>query len=168
MANNIKYDTFIQEVTHQLGHGGLFLNTKAGDTVNTMVIGWGGITIFWGKPIFIAPVRQSRYTHELLEKSSEFSVSVPLKPDENMKKTLAFCGSKSGRDMDKFRKCNITPVGGRSIDVPIIGECPLHYECKIIYKTDIVPNTLDKTIDDKWYPDYHTLYFGEILNCYTI
>ena len=27
-----------------------------------MIIGWGGITFFWGKPIFIVPVRQSRYT----------------------------------------------------------------------------------------------------------
>ena len=43
---------------------GVLLTTKLGDAVNTMTIGWGMLGIEWGKPIFIALVRESRYTKE--------------------------------------------------------------------------------------------------------
>lgn len=161
----VPYDEYILEVEKQLKSGGLFLSSK-GEKANTMVIGWGGITVFWGKPIFLVPVRKSRYTHGLIEQSGEFTVSVPLKRD--LKKALAFCGSKSGRDFDKFKECNLTPVPGIKVNAPIIGECTLHYECKVVYKQDMIPGNLDVQIDQTWYgsPDYHTFYFGEIVACY--
>ena len=76
----------------------------------------------------MVPVRKSRYTHGLIEKSGEFTVSVPLNKD--LKDALMFCGTKSGRDYDKFKECNLTPIPGKEIDTPVIGECQLHYECK--------------------------------------
>ena len=45
---------------------GILLTTKDGDKVNTMTIGWGTIGIQWGRPVFIAFVRDSRYTMEML------------------------------------------------------------------------------------------------------
>ncbi|MBM7583006.1 flavin reductase (DIM6/NTAB) family NADH-FMN oxidoreductase RutF [Caldicoprobacter guelmensis] len=162
----VPYDKYILEVENQLKSGGLFLSSK-GEKANTMVIGWGGITIFWGEPIFLVPVRKSRYTHGLIEQSGEFTVSVPLNRD--LKKALAFCGSRSGRDFDKFKECNLTPIPGIKVDAPIIGECTLHYECKVIYKQDMVPENLDAQLTQKCYPssDYHTFYFGKIVACYT-
>ncbi len=162
----VPYDRYILEVENQLKSGGLFLSSK-GEKANTMVIGWGGITFFWGKPIFLVPVRKSRYTHDLIEQSGEFTVSVPL--NRNLKKALAFCGSRSGRDFDKFKECNLTPIPGIKVNAPIIGECTLHYECKVVYKQDMIPEKFDAQLIQKWYcaPDYHTFYFGEIVACYT-
>ena len=57
---------------------GILLTTKADDKVNTMTIGWGKIGIEWGKPIFIAYVRESRYTHRMLERNGEFTVNTPM------------------------------------------------------------------------------------------
>lgn len=159
----VPYNEYISEVNKKLTASGLFLTTKA-DKLNTMIIGWGGITYFWGKPIFIVPVRESRFTHGQIEKSGEFTVSVPL--NEDMKKALAFCGSKSGRDYDKFKECGLTAVPAQKINTPVIGECSLHYECKVVYKQDMIKENLNKDIDNKWYPDYHTIYFGEIVACY--
>ncbi|MDT8337296.1 MAG: hypothetical protein RQ856_05670, partial [Candidatus Izemoplasmatales bacterium] len=80
---------------------GIFLNTKKDNTINTMIIGWGGINVIWGRPIFIVLVRDSRATYDLIESSKEFTISVPI--NKNMKKEIAICGTKSLRDMDKFK-----------------------------------------------------------------
>ena len=76
------------------------LEMKAGDTVNTMTIGWGKIGIEWNKPVFIAYVRETRFTKQLLEENGEFTVNVPM--GEYDPKILGYCGTKSGRDMDKI------------------------------------------------------------------
>lgn len=159
----VAYNQYLKEVDQHLRRGGIFLTTGH-DKINTMVIGWGGINIYWGKPIFIVPVRKSRYTHGILEQTGEFTLSIPMGKD--LSKELAFCGTKSGRDYDKFKECKLTPVAAQKIKTPIIKECTLHYECNVIYKQDLIPENLDRDINEKWYPDYHTLYFGEILACY--
>ena len=76
---------------------GILLTTKADDFVNTMTIGWGTIGIEWGRPMFVAYVRESRYTRELLDKNPEFTINCPV--GEFDSKILGFCGTKSGRDV---------------------------------------------------------------------
>ncbi len=145
---------------------GIFLTTKNKNVINTMIIGWGGINVVWGKPIFIVLVRESRATYDLLENSNEFTVSVPLLND--MKKEIGICGTKSLREIDKFKECNFTPVKGRKIDTPIIGEADLHYECKVIYKQKLDENVILPIVKSKYYinNDFHTVYYGEIVDQY--
>ena len=57
---------------------GILLTTKAHGQVNTMTIGWGTIGVQWGRPIFIAYVRDSRYTKQLLDETGEFTVNIPV------------------------------------------------------------------------------------------
>ncbi len=164
MLKDINYDKYISKVNEKLKKGGVFLTVEA-DVPNTMTIGWGFIGYMWGKPIFIVPVRKSRYSHNLIEASNEFTVSVPF---ENYKKELAYCGSKSGKDTNKFKDLGLTTLKGKVIDTPIIDGCDMYYECKILYKQDMKLEELDIACIDKWYSnnDYHTLYFGEIVACY--
>lgn len=96
---------------------GAFLTTAAGGRNNTMTIGWGALGNIWGKPVFTVMVRHSRYTHELIEAHNEFTVSFPL--TAAFSKALGLCGSKSGRDMDKFAAAEITPLPkGRPLKCP--------------------------------------------------
>lgn len=154
------------EVMKQLGKGGAFLTSKYNEKVNTMTIGWGSVGIVWRKPVFTVLVRQSRYTKEFIENSGNFTVSVPFESD--IKKALAICGTKSGRNIDKFKTCNLQLNPGKSIDSPVIAGCGMYYECKIIYKQDMDKKLLTKDVDSDCYPDgdYHTIYYGEIVNCY--
>lgn len=152
------------KVHEQLSKGGVFLTTKSDSDLNTMTIGWGGITNFWAKPTFIVPVRQSRHTYQIIDNVQEFTVSVPLEVD--MRKALAYCGRNSGRDGNKFEATGIKTSPGKIISTPIIEQCDLHFECKIVYKQPMDPKYLNQAINDKWYPDYHTLYYGEIIACY--
>lgn len=168
MVKEIAYNEYAQEVIRQLAHGGVFLTVKDPDQnrANIMTIGWGTLGYMWRKPIFMVMVRYSRHTYGLLEKAGEFTVSVPLNQDRS--KELLICGRQSGRDTDKFLACGFTPVKGQTIDTPIIKECPLHFECRVVYQHAMEPGQLDKKLRANCYqtPDYHVLYFGEILASY--
>ena len=150
--------------------GGILMTTRAGDTVDTMTIGWGTIGIQWGKPIFIGFVRDSRYTKELLDQNGEFTINVPMGDFD--KKILGYCGTKSGRDCDKFADLGLTKVEPEVISVPGIRELPLTLECKVIYRQYQEENTLPADLYDRYYPgpvgDYHTAFYGEIVSAYII
>ena len=144
---------------------GAFLTVQADGTVNTMTIGWATIGYIWQRPIFMIAVRDSRYTFTLLEKTDNFTMTIPTGNDYN--KALAYCGTKSGRDGDKFKECKLLPIKAQTTQSPIIDIPGVHYECRIVYKSAMDNAFLDGALE-KLYPqkDYHTLYFGEILACY--
>ena len=145
---------------------GAFLIVRSGEKIDTMTIGWGNVGYVWNRPIFTVMVRKSRYTHELIENSDNFTVSIPL--NKNLKSALTVCGSESGRDIDKFKECNLTLENSKKVDTPIISECELHYECKIVYKQEMNSELLSNDIVESSYKDgdYHTLYYGEIVETY--
>ena len=145
---------------------GAFLTVKAGEALNTMTIGWAAIGFAWRQPIMMVMVRDSRHTFGLIEKAGDFTVSVPK---GDMKKELAFCGTKSGRDTDKFKACGLRTAPGQQVASPVIQTPGIHFECRIVYKNAIDPARLSREYDDL-YPkkDYHSLYFGEILACYEL
>lgn len=152
-----------KELLEKMAHGGVFL-TVGGERPNTMTIGWGSIGVYWYMDVLTVCVRPQRYTHELLEKQTEFTVSVPIKAD--LKEQLGFAGRVSGRDVDKFSGHGLTAVPGRQVNAPIVGECGLHLECRIKMKTEMA--NMDGVVLERWYPenDLHTLYFAEIVDCY--
>jgi len=132
---------------------------------NTMTIGWGFLGTMWSKPVFVVAVRHSRHTFKLMEESDSFTVCLP---SGDMSEALEVCGTKSGRDMDKFDKFGFTAVKGKTVDAPYIKECPVHFECKIIYKDDLAPGMLPEELEANVYPgkNMHMLYYGEITGTY--
>ena len=153
---------------------GTLLTTKVGDKVNTMTIGWGKIGIEWNRPIFIAYVRETRFTKQLLEESSAFTVNIPL--GEVDARILSYCGTKSGRDTDKIRDLGLQLIDSELVDVPGIQQFPLTLECKVIYKQKQDLGVMPQNVIDRFYPaidedgfqDYHIAYYGEIVNAYLI
>ena len=102
-----KIDVF--EYTGQILNGvksGVLITSKSDERVNSMTISWGMLGIEWGKPVFITVIREGRFTRELLEQNGEFTVNIPL--DDSQKKALGFCGSKSGRDVNKLKELGLT------------------------------------------------------------
>jgi flavin reductase (DIM6/NTAB) family NADH-FMN oxidoreductase RutF len=158
---DVPYNQFAQDALQQLPKGA-FLTVQHGDEKNTMTIGWGSIGFVWQKPIFMVAVRYSRHTYGILEKAKEFTVSFPIK--EDLSRELALCGTKSGRDLDKFAAAGITTRPGQVVKTPIIDECSLHYECKVVYQQVMEPGTLSPEIRTRAYgkDDYHVLYYGKL------
>ncbi len=77
---------------------GAFITVKSGEDLNTMTIGWATIGFVWRKPVLMVAIRDSRHTFGIIEKAADFTVSVPL---TDMHDAVMFCGTKSGRDVDK-------------------------------------------------------------------
>ncbi len=152
---------------------GILLTTASQGNVNTMTIGWGKIGIEWGRPVFIAYVRESRYTKQLLEEHGEFTVNIPT--DNSHSRVLGYCGTKSGRDCDKIADMGLTLEAPNQISVPGIKEFPITLECRVIYRQQQDLNALPSDILDRFYPeeadgfrDYHIAYYGEIVDAYLI
>lgn len=167
MKKDFKYNENLGPVLDQLRKGA-FLTVKSKDKLNTMTIGWGNIGIMWNKPVFMVMVRGSRYTFDLIKNSKDFTVSIPINVD--MKKELSYCGTYSGRDVDKFKEANLIVDKSKSVDSPIIKNCDFHYECKILYNQQMETQTLDSKIMARQYPHYnlHTLFYGEIVESYQL
>ena len=138
----------------------------AGDmnSFNTMTAAWGGLGVLWHKNVCYTYIRPTRYTYEFMEKNDNFTVSFF---EESYRKTLNFCGTNSGRDVDKVKETGLTPVEDPSGSI-YFEEARLVLVCKKLYFQDLDRNNfLDPGIE-KHYPekDYHRLYVGEILTSY--
>ena len=148
--------------------GGILMTTAADGQVNTMTIGWGTMGIEWGKKLFIAYVRESRYTKQMLEKNGEFTINIPVGNVD--KHILGVCGTKSGRDTDKIKELGLHTVDSDVVSVPGIQELPLTLECKVLYKEEQDLSRIPMDILSRYYPqgDHHHVYYAEIVNAYLI
>jgi len=130
---------------------------------NTMTASWGGIGYLWNLPVSFIFVRPQRFTYEFTEKFPDYTLSFFSK---EYKDVLNFCGTHSGRDVDKADRCNINPVESPGGSVHF-SEARLVLKCKKMYFNDIDPaNFVDKRLKNIYTrKDYHRLYIGEIKSC---
>lgn len=153
---------------------GILLTTAAGEKVNTMTIGWGTLGIEWNKPIFIAYVRESRFTRRMLKENPEFTVNIPVGDCDS--RILSYCGKTSGRDTDKIRDLGLTLVPSEQVSVPGIAQLPLTLECRVLYEQDQTVENLPESVLERFYPldlktgvrDHHIAFYAEVVNAYII
>jgi flavin reductase (DIM6/NTAB) family NADH-FMN oxidoreductase RutF len=157
-------DLFDMTIRRMSKEGLLLVTADKNGKPNVMTIGWCSIGSVWSKNVLLILVRPSRYSYSLLEQVPQFTVNVPT---PGLASVVAFCGSVSGRDCDKFVQAQLTPVPARETDVPVIEQCPINYQCNVIHKTDMVIGAVPDDIEKQFYPsdDYHRVYFGQILAC---
>ena len=149
-------------------HPGVLLNTN-GDKFNSMVIGWGHLGVIWGINTFVVYVRQSRYTKAQIDKTMEFTISVPM-GETKYPKIFEVCGTMSGRDVNKADY--VTLEEPATNHTPGIREYPLTIECEVIYKQDQDLDAIAPEVRNRHYgsdpSDFHTCYIGRIVDAYII
>ena len=132
------------------------------DGANMMTVSWGAVGVMWSKNAVFVFIRDSRYTKEFIDKGETFSLSFF---DEKYKSALALCGSKSGRDIDKWAAAGLTPAEKDSTVYP--EEAKRAFLCRKLAAVPVTPGcVIDSSILPEWYPseDYHTMYVGEIID----
>jgi len=97
------------------------------DKANIITLSWAA-NVCSKPPMIAIGVRPQRYSYELLRRTGDFVVNVPSR---SLFKSAVICGTKSGRDIDKFKVCKLTPQPSLKVKSPGIAECPLNIECKI-------------------------------------
>ncbi|MFP4202543.1 MAG: flavin reductase family protein [Candidatus Acetothermia bacterium] len=111
---------------------------------NAMPAGWCAFCS--GDPVMLAvSVAFERYTHDLMEDSEGFVLAFPSK---KQKEAVYYCGTNSGRDVDKFQETDMETAPSEVVEAPLIEGSVACYECE-------KKGSLD-TGD-------HTLYAGEVV-----
>ncbi|MDR0931660.1 MAG: flavin reductase family protein [Victivallales bacterium] len=108
------------------------------DTYNLITVAWAG-TICSKPPMLSISIRPERYSYQLILESGEFTVNLPTV--EQIRVT-DYCGVVSGRDQDKFKATNLTPLPGSQVEAPLVAECPLGLECKVTQTLELGSHTL--------------------------
>lgn len=143
-----------------IGDKWMLITSGNQEKYNTMTASWGSVGVMWGKNVVFAFIRPQRYTFEFVEKEEYFTLS--FYPDE-YKKALSLCGKVSGRDVDKAKEANLTPIFDEQ--APYFEEANLVLVCKKLYAQNLSSEYFCEKDLDKFYPikDYHKMFVGEIV-----
>ena len=99
---------------------------------NIITVAWAG-TICSNPAMVSVSIRKERFSYDMIKNSGEFVINLVTK---DLVKKADYCGVKSGRDVDKFKAMQLTPIKGNIVGAPLIGESPVSLECIV---KDILP-----------------------------
>jgi len=94
---------------------------------NIITVAWTG-TVCTNPAMAYISVRPSRYSYDMIRKTGEFVINLTT---EKLAFATDFCGVRSGRDVDKFQKLNLTKEKAQFVSAPMIGEAPVSIECRV-------------------------------------
>lgn len=125
---------------------------EEGKAPNIITVAWAGTIC--SDPVMVSiSVRKERYSHDIIEKTGEFVINLVT---QDLVYATDYCGVKSGRDIDKFEKMNLTPVNIDGVDAPAIAESPLSLACKVKEIKELgshdmfIAEVVGVTVDDKY------------------
>ena len=94
---------------------------------NVMPAGWAMVASHV-PPMFAISVGHARHTHKLIRGQREFVIAFP---GPGLGAAIAYTGSRSGRDVDKFKESGLTPLKARETRAPLLSGCVINLECKL-------------------------------------
>ena len=100
---------------------------------NIITIAWAG-TICTNPPMISISVRPERYSYHMIEETGDFVVNLTT---EELAYATDYCGVKSGREVDKFKELHLTAEKADHVQAPLIKECPVNIECKVVKKEEL-------------------------------
>jgi flavin reductase (DIM6/NTAB) family NADH-FMN oxidoreductase RutF len=158
----VDFGEIIQDLYEETRGDGVLLTSVGTDgRPNVMTIGWGLYGWFYhGHPVAVAAVRPACHTHTLLAQVPQFTLSIPT---SGLADEVLFCGTESGRDVDKFAQTGLTPVPWPDLKAPAIRECPVNLGCRIYHAEDPPHGVLTPEHREKPLSEQHTIYYAEVL-----
>jgi flavin reductase (DIM6/NTAB) family NADH-FMN oxidoreductase RutF len=125
---------------------------RVNEKPNIITVAWCG-TCNSQEPMAYISVRPERYSYNIIKETGEFVINLVNKP---LVFAADYCGVKSGRDVDKFKEMQLTPLSMQHVGVPAIAESPVNIECRV---RQLVPlgshdmflaDVLGVTVDDRY------------------
>ncbi|MBD3405502.1 MAG: flavin reductase family protein [Candidatus Lokiarchaeota archaeon] len=105
----------------------ILLSVEGGLKPNIITLSW--VANVCSKPPSVAVgIRPERYSYDLVKEAGNFVLNIPA---EEQFEAAKLCGTKSGRDIDKFAECGFHAVPSSKISSPLIEECPINLECEV-------------------------------------
>lgn len=94
---------------------------------NIITLAWVG-TVCSEPPMVSISVRPERYSYPILKETGEFVINLTTR---KLAFATDYCGVKSGRDVDKFREMDLTPLPASEVKAPLIAQSPVNIECRV-------------------------------------
>ncbi|MHB0878874.1 MAG: flavin reductase family protein [Anaerolineae bacterium] len=105
----------------------LIVSRRADGFVDVMPAGWV-MRASGAPPMFAVAVNRANYTNDLIRGSGEFVLAFP---SAGMGSTVQFCGSRSGRSVDKVREGGLGTTPALHLATPLLADAYLNFECKL-------------------------------------
>lgn len=112
------------------------IGTKIGEKVNFMAVGFVS-RLDMSRPLIGVSINREHETYLALMKTQEFSINVP---SADLVERVDYCGLVSGKSVDKTTIFDI--FYGELPNAPMIQDCPVSFECKVVNTMDFGSNTL--------------------------
>lgn len=105
---------------------------------NIITLGWSMFCS--GSPSMVAiAVGKTRHSHRLISETRQFVYAFP---GADLEKAVMLCGTKSGRDVDKFKEAGLTAEPASLVKPPLIAECLANFECEVEHIYDSGSHTI--------------------------
>ena len=98
------------------------------DNFNIITVSWTG-TINTDPAMCYISVRPSRHSYQLIKSSGEFVINLT---NASLAFATDWCGVRSGKDYNKFKEMNLTPLPANHVKAPLIKESPVNIECRVV------------------------------------
>ncbi|MBP5237094.1 MAG: flavin reductase family protein [Clostridia bacterium] len=98
-----------------------------GERDNIITVAWTGIVCSEPAKTYIS-VRPERFSFDMIKKSGEFAINLT---SASLARAADYCGTHTGRKVDKFEKCSLARQKASAVSCPIIGESPVSLECRV-------------------------------------
>ena len=161
---NMPVKDFIGNVFKQIGDDWMLITAGDQRNFNTMTASWGTMGILWHLPVAFCFVRPHRYTFEFMEASDFYTLCFL---EDQYRDILQFCGTRSGRDVDKVAETGLVPLTTETGNI-YYEQCKLVLECRKLYSDWLTEESfMVQNLTGKNYPkkDFHKFYIGEIISC---
>lgn len=107
---------------------------REGEKPNIITVAWAG-TVCTNPPMVSISLRPGRYSHRIIEESGEFVINLVTR---ELVRACDWCGVRSGREHDKFARCNLDPEPARELKwAPLIAQSPVNIECRVKQKISL-------------------------------
>jgi flavin reductase (DIM6/NTAB) family NADH-FMN oxidoreductase RutF len=114
----------------------VLVGARVNETANFMTAAWCGIAAS-APPAVTVALRPARYTLAGIQANGTFSINVP---SADMAKVVDYCGIYSGHKEDKSGLFQVDY--GVLQTAPLVGECPVNMECKVVHVLDLKSHRL--------------------------
>lgn len=117
---------------------GLIVSRRSDGYVNMMPAGWV-MRASGTPPMFATAIARGHYTNELIRQAGEFVIAFP---SQGMGEAIWFCGSRSGRDIDKVAKAGLKLSPAKQVKTPLLADAYINLECRLVSITEAGDHTI--------------------------
>lgn len=120
------------------------ISVGIGKSANLITLAYVG-KVCLDPPIIAIGINTERHSFKLLDEHGEFVVNYPT---IDQLKEMDYCGTRSGRDVNKWEQLGLNKEKGEEVQVPLVKEFPWNMECKVVNKLKL---------------GSHVCFFGEVV-----